>query len=80
MRTEIAFPPEPVYYIGYNDLDDEKIHYDIIQPTQILVTEKNIVEQYDNEKDWEIRLSELGVTIVDIWKIPDIPEPPMQEY
>jgi hypothetical protein len=59
MKTTIAFPPENVYFIGYSD--PINIHYQIVTPEQILTTERDVVETFDNEEEWIARLIELGV-------------------
>lgn len=64
MKVQIAFPPQTVYFIGYSDLDN--IHYDIINPDQILTTERDVVEEYANYEAWANRLLELGINLEEI--------------
>lgn len=61
MKSEIAFPPQTVYFIAYSD--PINIHYGSVNPDQIMTTERDVVEEYANEDAWKNRLAELGINL-----------------
>ena len=62
MSQILSGQTETVWWIAKSE-DDSVIHYGTVDENNIVETGQPILESYNNENDWLIRLQQLGVEL-----------------
>lgn len=62
MSQILSGQTETVWWIAKSE-DDSVIHYGTVDESNVVETGQPILESYDNENDWLIRLQQLGVEL-----------------